>query len=245
VALLCGWLLGWGIAGCGPSAEERRTVGRSPAPEAEWAWIQKTKQKLDGEREKLAGGAHDPHLARRTEVLAAELNRRLVELINADPPIQGEPLTDRQQAAIRMKSDEDIQLARQFIAQGGDYQRAIDIYKEALLVDPGNAQLRAELAQAVARRYIARDTFLRVKEGMDQQEVRNLLGQPNLHSVRNYPDRNVVGWFYPKDGSGAAAAVWFHDDGGRLTVYLLDFDALQPRSPTAPAEPPTVPGRSA
>jgi hypothetical protein len=244
VVFLCGWLLGWGITGCGPSVDERRAVRQSPAPEAEWAWIQKAKQKLDGEREKLAGGAHDPRLARRTEVLAAELNRRLVELINADPPVQGEPLTGRQQAAIRMKSDEDIRLARQFIAQGGDYQRAIDIYEEALLVDPGNAQLREELKQAAARRYMTRETFVQIKEGMDQQEVRHLLGQPNLHNVRNYPDRDVVGWFYPKDRSGAAAAVWFHDDGGRLTVYLLDFDALQPRSPAAPSEPPAVPARS-
>lgn len=242
--LLCGWLLGWGIAGCGPSAEERGTARRSPAPETEWAWIQQTKQKLDGEREKLAGGTPDRNLSRRSEALAAELNRRLVEFINADPPVQGEPLTDRQQAAIRMKSDEDIRLARQFIAQGGDYQRAIDIYREALLVDPGNARLREELAQAETRQYMTRETFLQIKEGMDQEEVRDLLGHPNLHNVRNYPDRDVVGWFYPKDRSGAAAAVWFHDDGGRLTVYLFDFDALQPRSPAAPAEPPAAPSRS-
>jgi hypothetical protein len=68
-----------------------------------------------------------------------------------------------------------------------------------------------------------------------------LLGQPNLHNVREYPGLEVVGWFYPKDESGAAAAVWFHIDGGRYTVYLSDFDALQPRSP---AEPPPVPHRS-
>jgi len=244
VVLLCCWLLGWGIAGCGPSADERGTARRNLPPEAEWAWLQQTKQKLDGEREKLTGGTQDRSLARSIDALAAELDRRLVEFINADPPVQGDSLTDRQRAAIRMKSDEDVRLARQFIAHGGDYQRAIDIYKEALLVDPGNARLRAELAQAEARQYMTQKAFLQVKEGMDQEEVRHLLGQPNLHNVRNYPDRHVVGWFYPKDRSGAAAAVWFQDDGGRLTVYLFDFDALQPRSPAAPAEPPAAPNQS-
>ena len=88
---------------------------------------------------------------------------------------------------------------------------------------------------AQAQRYMTRETFAQLKEGMDQEEVRSLLGQPNLHNVRDYPSRGVVGWFYPKDESGAAAAVWFRNDGGRFTVYLFDFDALQPRSP---AEPP-------
>jgi hypothetical protein len=243
--LVCSLLLSAGIGGCGPAVEERQTARQSPAREAEWLWLQQAKRALDEQRAQLAGeAARDPELARRSEALAAELNRRLVELINADPPIQGQPLSRQQQAAIRMKSDEDIRLAQQFIAQGGDYQRAIDIYNEALAVDPGNPRLREELAKARARRYMTRRLFTGVREGMDQPAVRRLLGQPNLHNVREYPDLEVVGWFYPKDESGAAAAVWFHDDGGRYTVYLFDFDALQPRSPAEPAEPPGVAHRS-
>jgi hypothetical protein len=237
-ALLCGALLCAGLAGCGPSAGERQAETRSPAADAEWAWLQQTQRTLGEQRMKLAGGAADPQLAKQTSALAGEFNRRLVDFINADPPVQGEPLTERQRAALRMKSDEDIALAHQFIEQGGDYQRAIEIYKESLIVDPGNPRLQEELARAQARRYMARQTFSQVKEGMDQEEVRRLLGQPNLHNVRDYPDKGVVGWFYPKDASGAAAAVWFHKDEGRYTVYLFDFDALQPHSQTGPAEPP-------
>ncbi|HEX9943651.1 MAG TPA: hypothetical protein VGG03_16700 [Thermoanaerobaculia bacterium] len=238
-ALLAGLLLSVGIAGCGPGAGERQGEQRDPASDAEWAWLQQTKRTLDEQRAKLvAAAAADPQLAKQTAALAGEFNRRLVDFLNADPPVQGEPLGERQQAALRMKSDEDIVLARQFIEQGGDYQRAIDIYKEALIVDPGNPRLAEELARAQARRYMTRQTFDQVGEGMEQEEVRRLLGQPNLHNVRDYPDRGVVGWFYPKDASGAAAAVWFHQDGGRYTVYLFDFDALQPRSEAEPAEPP-------
>lgn len=240
-----------GTFGCGPSGETEggaETAGAvSPAADAEWSWLQETKKELDRRRTAIAGnsGSAAPKLVRETEALTLEFNRRLVELINADPPVQGEPASERQKAAIRMKSDEEIVLARQFIEQGGDYQRAIDIYKEALAVDPGNPRLREELARAQARRYMTRETFGQVQEGMEQEEVRRLLGRPNLHNVRDYPDRGVVGWFYPKDASGAAAAVWFHKESGRTTVYLLDFNALDPHAPDTPAPgpPPPVPAQ--
>lgn len=230
-----------GTLGCGPSADPDEGSAVSPAANAEWRWLQETKKDLDRRRAAIAAGMSgtgpDSKLVQETEALALDFNRRLVDLINADPPVQGKPASELQKAAIRMKSDEEIVLAHQFIEQGGDYQRAIDIYKEALAVDPGNPRLREELARAQARRYMTRKTFDQVQEGMDQAEVRSLLGQPNLHNVRDYPDRDVVGWFYPKDASGAGAAVWFHKEGGRATVYLLDFDALNPRAPQ-PAPPP-------
>lgn len=239
-------------AGCGASRDEAGAARPSPASEAEWAWLQKTQRTLAEQRARLAAAisadradARTAALRRQTAVLAAELNTRLVGFINADPPVQGQPLTERQKAAIRMKSDEDLLLAREFIDQGGDYQRAIEIYQEALAIDPGYARLEEELAKARARRYTTREAFAQLKNGMSQEEVRGLLGPPNLHSVRDYPDRGVVGWFYPKDASGAAAAVWFAKSEGGYAVYLFDFDALQPQTPGhapgAPSEPPRAP----
>jgi hypothetical protein len=240
--LLCGALL---LAAAAPGCGRRGKEGVAARPEAtsqsEWTWLQQTERQLDERRTRLAG-APDPQLQKETEALADELNRRLAEFLNADPPVQGEPLTPRQKAALRMKSDEEIHLAHTYIEQGGDYQRAIDIYKEAMLVDPDNPRLKGELAQAEARRYMTRETFAQAQKGMEPDEVRRLLGQPNLNNVRGYPDRNVTGWFYPRDASGAAAAVWFHKEDGRLVVYLTDFDALSTQSPPQPRAAPPPPG---
>jgi tetratricopeptide (TPR) repeat protein len=228
------------LAGCGSGEHDRGAVRRSGAPEAEWTWLQKTRTELDAQRARLAAAPTDAKLAQQTQALSDEFDRRLVAFLNADPPVQGETLTSRQREALHMKSDEDIHLAHTFIEQGGDYERAIDIYKQALVVDPGNPRLREELARAQGRRYMAREAFVQVQKGMDQDAVRRLLGQPNLNNVHAYPDRGVVGWFYRKDASGAAAAVWFHKEDGRFVVYLADFDALQPQQ-AAPAGPPRAP----
>lgn len=234
-------------AGCGP-AEKEAGVHGSPAAGAEWAWLEKTEKALEEQRTRLAAADPNPApasiaareaLRKQTTALAGELDRRLVAFINADPPVQGQPMTERQKAALRMKGGEDIVLARQLIDEGGDYQRAIAIYKEDLVIDPGEPRLEEELAKAQARRYMARETFAQLKKGMSQDEVRGVLGAPNPHSVRDYPDRGVVGWFYPKDASGAAAAVWFAKNDGRHAVYLFDFDAIKP--PSASPAPPEAP----
>jgi hypothetical protein len=235
-ALLCGALLLLaGASGCGRRTEDKAVRPESSESRSEWAWLQRTKADLDARRAQLAGHP-DPRLQKETQVLADELNRRLAAFLNADPPVQGEPLSPRQKAALDMKSDEEIVLAHTWIEQGGDYQRAIDIYKEALLVDPGNPRIQEELARAEARRYMSRETFAQVQKGMEPDEVRRLLGAPNLNNVRSYPERGVTGWFYPRDAGGNAAAVWFHKEDGKTVVYLSDFDAVHPQSaPPSPA----------
>lgn len=238
------------LPACGPPRpEERQDTRHAEATVAQWDWLEQTKQRLDEQRERLAqletarpGEKTDPgkpppeELARlRKEVddLAEDFNRRLVEYVNAHAA-SGETPGERQLAAIRMKSDEDILLAREYIEEAGDYRRAIDIYETALAADPDNPRLRTELEAARARRYVTRERFALIREGMAQDEVRRLLGPPNLQDVRDYPERGVTAWFYPKDASGAAAAVWFRKgegEGAPPEAYQLDFDAIQPPAP--------------
>ncbi len=254
--------------------------GRSTGPAAaggEWAWLQATRKALEDKRRQLAAleagsgspsagspgssGSAGSNPAQQAAALHAEVERqtaqlgmRLVAFINSQPPVDGRPLSAVQRAALRMKSDEDILLARDYVEQGGDYRRAIEIYEAALAIDPGYHLLRSELAAARRLRYMTRDRFDQVKEGMPGEEVRRRLGAPNLHNVRSYPDREVEAWFYPKNASGAAAAVWFRTttdgaDSIEGTVYEADFDAVAPPAPPAPSprpapapRPPAPPG---
>jgi hypothetical protein len=162
--------------------------------------------------------------------LTEEYTGRLVGLLNADPMIEGEPPTERQLALLAMKSDEDIVLAQEWIEKGGDYKRAIEIYNTALMFDPDNANLKAALADAEANRYMSAERFSQVKKGMTENEVRQLLGQANLHNVRKYDDKGVVAWFYPTSDTGEAAAVWFQPDKKTevMTVYQVKLEAVKP-----------------
>jgi tetratricopeptide (TPR) repeat protein len=159
--------------------------------------------------------------------MSDELMTSVVDFINADPPVQGEPFNEFQTAAIRMKSAEDIQVADEYINQGGDYRRAIRIYEDALVVDPDNPDLQQRLASAQELRYMSEERFAQVKKGMSQDEVRELLGPVNLRNIREYPDKGVTSWFYTKE-NGGAAGVHYREQKGELRVYQSDFDAVKP-----------------
>jgi outer membrane protein assembly factor BamE (lipoprotein component of BamABCDE complex) len=245
------------LSACGGSgsAEDSGAVEpgtrQAATADPEWLWLQRSKQDLDRRREQLAalGPAPSPpsadaaRLAHEAEALAAELDRRLVDYINAYPPVQGEPLTARQQAALRMKSDEDLAVAREYVEKGGDYQRAAEICEAALAVDPDNPRLKEELEQIRAARFMTAERFREVKKGMTPREVRALLGAPNPHNVRAYPERGIEAWFYAKDPAGAAAGVWFEKRPREedTRVYQLDFDAIRPAPPPAPPADRTAP----
>lgn len=160
--------------------------------------------------------------------LTDEYGGRLVGALNANPMIEGEEPTEMQQALISMKSEEDLALASEWIEKGGDYKRAIEIYNAALAIDPDNDKVLAALAAAEDARYMKAELFEQVKKGMSPEQVKAILGQVNLHNIREYPDRNVVAWFYPTNEAGGAAAVWFRESKktGELEAYQIKFEAV-------------------
>ncbi len=243
VAISCG-------GGSGPSELELEQA-------AEWASLQEAKQALDGQRQQLAdmrqqmaaapeeaegeeGAEADGEpmpvaadieaLENEIAVAAEEFGGRLVSFLNNDPMIEGEPPTERQLAALHMKSEEDIALAREWIDKGGDYKRAIDIYTNALRFDPDNEAVKQALTEAEDKRYMSEERFAAAKKGMTEAEVRAALGQVNLHNIKPFPERKVVAWFYPTAEGGAAAAVWFKEEKeGAKKVYRLNFEEVKPK----------------
>lgn len=220
---------------CGKAADSGGGKVDSAARQAEWSALETQKRQLDAKRGELA--TLRQQAAAGTDVAAAltavndevtrlsdDLGAKLAAYINADPPVVGEPIRPEQQAAIRLKSSEDLAIAREFIELGGDYRRAIDIYNQALSIDPDNAELKAALADAEAKRFMTAERFAAVKKGMVEAEVVAALGRPLARNVRDYPEKKVSAWFYPKNDAGEAAGVFFND---KKTVYSTDFDAVK------------------
>lgn len=235
---------------CSPPEEAPEPSGL--VAESDWKRIEQERRDLLERRKRLAEGAVQApqapataELRREVERRADELSRHLVAFLNDDPPREKEPLSPRQAQAIRWKSEEDIHLARGYVERGGDFRRAEDILEAALALDPGHAELRAELERTRAARFVSPERFSQVKTGMSPDEVRAILGAPNPHNVREYlesgPGRGVIGWFYPKDDRGAAAGVWFTKERGEPSVYRTDFSAIQPEGEPRPAAPPGAP----
>lgn len=238
-------LLGLSMAcGGGDDAEQQ---AQEEARAAEWAQLQETRSGLEERRQRLAdleeqveaaeGGEveGDPEaLEAEAEQLAQEIDNdatafydKLVEFINSAEIAVGEEMPERVKEAIRLKSHEDSLVAREYIDRGGDYARAIEIYQTALQVDPDNPELQEALAWAEQNRWMTEERFGQVKKGMNRREVRALLGQPNLHNIRDYPEKNRLAWFYPKGPDRSAAAVFFQKKGDLYTVYQLDYEAVK------------------
>jgi hypothetical protein len=225
------------LAGCTDTKQAESQVA-AEARKTEWTWLEGAKKDLDAKRQQIAGlqaqAAAGADVSAQIDASNQELDKsveafgaRLAAYINGDPPVYGEPLKPEQKAAARMKSSEDMVIAREFITLGGDYRKAIDIYNSALALDSDNPELKAALAAAEANRFMTTERFAQVKKGMTQDQVRAALGIPLLRNMKDYPDKKVSAWFYPKNDAGEAAGIWFND---KKIAYQVTFDAVKSQS---------------
>ena len=222
--------------GCGKGVTGDKQVKTDPASrKAEWTWIEGAKKKLDAKREELAslrqqansGADVAASLNKINEEITQdsdELGRRLADYINVDPPVPGQPMSPDQLASVRLKSSEDMAIASEYIELGGDYRRALDIYNSALAIDPDNAELKAAISDAEAKRFMSLERFGAVKKGMTEGDVITRLGRPLMRNIREYPEKKVVAWFYPKNDEGEAAGVFFND---KKLVYSTEWSAVK------------------
>jgi hypothetical protein len=120
-------------------------------------------------------------------------------------------------------------MAREKVAMGDEYMnvlsrydRAVDLYKAALQIDPQNADATRRLQEAESRRYVSMSAFATLKAGMKEDEVRRLLGLPREDWIKQVVQNGRVYsvWIYPKP-DGGASAVYF-DNG---VVYHTNWNA--------------------
>lgn len=158
--------------------------------------------------------------------LAETFQADLVAFINSFETLQGEEMPELQKRAIRMKTEEDMRLAREWIDKGGDYRRAIEIYEAQIQYDPDYQALQEALDEAREMRYMTEERFAQVEEGMTEEKVRELLGPVNIRNIRTYEEEGKKAWFYVKDPETGAppAGVWFEREDGTWTVYRVEFE---------------------
>jgi tetratricopeptide (TPR) repeat protein len=127
--------------------------------------------------------------------------------------------------AARLLATEKILLGDQYMNVLSRYDRAIELYRVALEIEPANADAQQRITLAEKRRYVSMAAFANVKQGMKEQDVQSMVGSPREDWIKQVVQKNRVYsvWIYPK-ADGGASAVYF-DNG---VVYHTNWNAAAP-----------------
>ena len=250
VALL---LLLAGAVACRDATQRRAQEARA----REWTALQLDQRQLDADRAALAqmrgrlasapiaadgtpvratDAAQLAALAEREQQLAtraSSLGERLVQYLGGLDRRGGADDPEWKQA-VRLKSDEDVAVAQEWIDRGGDYRRAIEILETQRALDPGYPRLEQALARARDMRFVTPQRFARVQAGMTPVDVRAALGPVNLREVLRRPAEQLEAWYYPKRGGGKAAVYFRYDETRRgFVVYDTELAAGAAKPPAS------------
>ena len=127
--------------------------------------------------------------------------------------------------AAKLLAVEKILLGDQYMNVLSRYDRAIELYRMALEIDPTNLDAQQRITLAEQKRYVSMAAFANVKQGMKEQDVQTLVGSPREDWIKQVVQKNRVYsvWIYPK-AVGGASAVYF-DNG---VVYHTNWNAAAP-----------------
>jgi tetratricopeptide (TPR) repeat protein len=120
---------------------------------------------------------------------------------------------------------EKIVLGDEYLSVLSRYDRAIALYREALEIEPANAEAPKRIALAEQKRFVSMSAFSLLKTGMKEEEVRAVIGLPREDWIKQIVQNNRLYsvWIYPKP-DGGASAVYF-DNG---VVYHTNWNAAAP-----------------
>jgi hypothetical protein len=123
-------------------------------------------------------------------------------------------------------------LAREKIIMGDEYMqylsrydKALELYRAAVELDPNSADAKKRVELAQQRRFVSMTAFATVKNGMKEDAVRGLVGLPREDWIKQVVQNNRLYsvWIYPKE-DGGASAIYF-DNG---VVYHTNWNAAAP-----------------
>jgi tetratricopeptide (TPR) repeat protein len=127
--------------------------------------------------------------------------------------------------AATLLAREKIVLGDEYMTVLSRYDKAIALYREALEIEPTNADASQRIALAEQKRFVSMSAFSTLKQGMKEEEVRRAIGLPREDWIKQVVQNNRVYsvWIYPKT-DGGASAVYF-DNG---VVYHTNWNAAAP-----------------
>ncbi len=123
-------------------------------------------------------------------------------------------------------------MAREKIIMGDEYMqvlsrydKALELYRAAVDLDPTSVDAKQRVALAQQRRFVSMTAFANVKRGMKEDDVRKLAGLPREDWIKQVVQNSRVYsvWIYPKE-DGGASAIYF-DNG---VVYHTNWNAATP-----------------
>ncbi len=105
------------------------------------------------------------------------------------------------------------------------YDKALELYRSAVELDPNSADAKKRVELAQQRRFVSMTAFANVKGGMKEDTVRGLVGLPREDWIKQVVQNNRIYsvWIYPKE-DGGASAIYF-DNG---VVYHTNWNAAAP-----------------
>ncbi len=124
---------------------------------------------------------------------------------------------------------EKIILGDEYMSVLSRYERALDLYREALELQPNSPDAQQRIAYVNEKRYVSMTAFANVKTGMKEDAVQRLVGLPREDWIKQVVQNNRVFsvWIYPKSDAGAAAI--YFDNG---VVYHTNWNAAAPPAVT-------------
>jgi tetratricopeptide (TPR) repeat protein len=131
--------------------------------------------------------------------------------------------------AASLLAREKIILGDEYMSVLSRYERAIDLYREALELQPGSPDAQQRITYASEKRFVSMTAFANVKTGMKEDAVQRLVGLPREDWIKQVMQNNRIFsvWIYPKADSGAAAI--YFDNG---VVYHTNWNAAAPPAAT-------------
>jgi hypothetical protein len=133
--------------------------------------------------------------------------------------------------ALTIYSNEAIEYANDAVAKAGDYKKAINHlygafgYYEAIGAEPHQA-LADRIAELEEMRFITKERFDAVKNGMTKDQVEEIAGVPYYQNIKLDEKRGVETWLFKRDDEGVAA-LYFKIKTGK--VYGRNYDAVKPK----------------